>query len=1194
MKRTLFLTIALASCFSAVDAATYTDLTKSWCDETNNVIYDGQGYFAVKSAANTSIDLTINLASLTSYVNSNDYKTGGYMLLWDDDVEDYGLADNADTSVDNGSRIPYLSGYWNGASWNADTKNISYETLSQYAVDGSVTLKITNVSQKDSTGVTVKVTGTDGNDVQLYQATDLLTVNNTVTNGYYVNLNYITSVTLHTESTLDTDTYVPPPDYSEPFESQRTDGTSIGRVTFLGDSITHGVNDQSYRWQFFKTLTDNGIENEIVGPREGYCDTPTHTEDAGSSYGGAEFANVHLAQASGRTHNIISGSTSTTVNGTSYSGGENYGGHSTASTGAAYDSNTWFCMMGTNDMLSDSGTSTADYCNKMAKMLGGTVSYSESSGYTWVKDESNWGTMGTIVKDVHGEGDTFYMLSITPWGHHANSNAESYHFGAQEFNRNLALWVNEYKNATGKNVVYVDVTRGMVDKTNSVSFYGHDAFFNNPGTDGLHPNDQGSLIMAGNLAQAMGIGGRTAGLERVSAAGWESAAVGELSAGAVVLHGENAFTMEGGYTVDFSAVFGNGSTDGWLAAENALSISIGDGTNSGTLNLSEGYIMWGSDVLFCQDNSASGLDALRVVWHNGNETDNVLKGYYVWLGDMLIGQGLSATAGEGLNGILLSATGASGTLTGLSWTDTAYAPTTLGMVSAENAYITKQDVAAVSGLVSNTYTVLPNMPTGGHDNAAAAVSSNVSYAGITGQDVSASSHLVTTSPSSDSSFVITSTAGWIGLTNSNPTGAVNAQLSGTAVNAIFGVMNNGNAGELTLEIAESAVIEGTGMKYSPSTDVAIAGSYAASGQHAKAASFNVYVNGGTVNGNIIGGAASGNATITQVNLNINSGTVTGSLYGGSMGAPSTVGSANIRVSGGTISGDIVAGGLTGGTVGSAEVTISGGIIKGDISKGAAASSVVTIDGNKAFIGGNIEADNVTLKNVSSSGYADGFDRYAGTISAPVVVLDNVKNNILATLEGLESLSAVNASMAEITAGDEMELQSLELGGGSSLGLFRSADHTVSTETETTLTVIDSLQVSGAGAMLNANLVMAEGSLLNLSGNCLQLGSSLTLGGVALDDATVNLVESLTVGSSLTLFTGVDELIIGSESWTGAMSTAASAAFSNAELIGYRLVYEGSASGKVSITTAAVPEPTAVTLSLLALAALAARRRRSVR
>ena len=628
MKRTLFLTWALASCFCAVEAATYTDLTKSWCDETNNVIYDGQGYFAVESAANTSIDLTINLASLVSYVNSNDYKTGGYMLLWDDNSADYGLADNADTSVDNGSRTPYLSGYWNDSAWNADTKNISYETLSKYAVDGSVTLKITNVSEKNSTGVTVKVAGADGNDVQLYQATDLLTEYNTVTYGYYVNLNYITSVTLHTDSTLDTDSYVPPKDYSKPFESQRTDGTSIGRVTFLGDSITHGVDDQSYRWQLFKTLTDNGIENEIVGPRKGYFsmneDGIGETRDAGTSYGGTVFANVHLAQASGRTRNIISGKTVTTDYAPSQ-GGVNYGGHSTATTADAYDSNTWFCMMGTNDLLSDNGTSTDIYCQKMEEMLGGEVSYIEGS-YNW-RAGDNWGNMATIVNDVHGGGDTFYMLSILPWGAHNNNQGAENRLAAQEFNRNLKLWTETYSAKTGKKIVYVDVTRGMVDVTSSQAFRGHDSFFNRPGVagtttvqglsnDGLHPGEQGSLIMAGNLAQAMGIGGRTAGLERASAAGWESAVVGELAAGTVVLHGENSFTMEGGYTVDFSAVFGNGATDGWLAAENALSISIGDGTNSGTLNLSEGYIMWGDDILFCQDNSASGADSLRVVWHN--------------------------------------------------------------------------------------------------------------------------------------------------------------------------------------------------------------------------------------------------------------------------------------------------------------------------------------------------------------------------------------------------------------------------------------------------------------------------------------------------------------------------------------------------------------------------------------------------
>ncbi|MBQ2814049.1 MAG: hypothetical protein IJE66_03460 [Akkermansia sp.] len=1177
---------------SASAAVTYTsaDFSSAFQDAENGIVYDGNGFFAVKSASGTTVDLTINLNSLYNYAQGHDYLPS-YMLQYKSNFANYGLADTRTQNSDGSTYTPSITG-WTGSVWN-DVTPISYSTLSQHAdASNNVTFTITNSS---SSGVSVSI-----GDTSVYTAPTLKYSSHTETQGYYINLNYVTGITLYTPSTLDVSTYELPPDYTLPFESERKDGTSVGRTMFLGDSITHGYGNQSHRWQLFKTLVDGGIENEIVGPRSGYHTVFSGLDDRdkhSTAYGGVKFDNVHLAQSSGRTHNIISGSVSYTVNGVSYGSGVNYGGHSTASAGESFDCNTFVCMMGTNDLLSDvdKNAAASAYTGQMQKMLGGTVSLDSSTNtWRWEANTNHLGTMGIIVSDVvNSDSDTFYVMSVPTWGvkNSKHGSDDTCRAAAEQYNGLLKQWVNHWNTdtsaATQGKVVYVEVNRGLVDVT-AGKFIAPDAFMN--ATDGLHPTEQGALIIAGNLAQGMGIGGRTAGLERQGTSGWESATVGTVSAGAgAILVGGNAFTMDNGYTVDFSAVFGNGETGGWLSADNALSISLGDGTNSGTLNLSEGYIMWGDDILFCQDNSASGPDSLRVVWHNGNAADNVLKGYYVWLGDMLIGQGLSATEGQGLNGILFSASGADGSITNLTWTDTAYAPTTLGKYSAEHAYITTQDAAAVSGLVANT--VLANMPAGGHDNAAAAVGSNVDYTGITGQTVAAGSHLVTTSPSSDSSFVITSTEGWIGLTNSNPTGAVNAQLTGTAVNAIFGVMNNGNAGDLTLEIAEGAVIEGTGKKYTPSTDVAIAGSYAEGGQHAKAASFNVYVNGGTVKGNIIGGAASGNGTINQVNLNINSGTVNGTVYGGSMGAPSTVGSANIRVSGGTITGDIVAGGLTGGTVGSAEVTISGGVIKGGITKGAAASSVVTIDGNKASIGGNIEADKVTLKNVSSSGYADGFDRYAGTISAPVVVLDNVKNNILATLEGLESLSAVNASMAEITAGDEMELQSLELGGGSSLGLFRSAVHTVSTETETTLTVIDSLRVSGSGSVLNANLVMAEGSMLNLAGNSLQLGSSLTLGGVALDNTTVNLVKSLTVDSSLTLFTGVDELIIGSDSWTGAMTTEASAAFSNAELDGYRLVYEGAASGKVSIATAAVPEPTTATLSLLALAALAARRRR---
>lgn len=216
MKRTLFLATILASCLGNLNAATYTNLTESWCDETNNVIYNGQGYFVVESAANTSVDITIDLESLVSYVNSNDYKTGNYLLLWDCDVADYGLADNADTSQDNGSRVPYLSGYWNGASWNSTTNNIPYQDLSTYAVNGYVTLNITNST---TDGVKITTSSSEGTSETLYEASGLKAGGNKKTSGYYVNLNYVTSVTLNTPSTLDTDSYVPPQITANPLKA---------------------------------------------------------------------------------------------------------------------------------------------------------------------------------------------------------------------------------------------------------------------------------------------------------------------------------------------------------------------------------------------------------------------------------------------------------------------------------------------------------------------------------------------------------------------------------------------------------------------------------------------------------------------------------------------------------------------------------------------------------------------------------------------------------------------------------------------------------------------------------------------------------------------------------------------------------------------------------------------------------------
>ena len=1183
MKRTLFLSALLAACFSHAYAATYTDLTNAWCDKENNVTYNGKGYFEVASVANTSVELTISLSSLVSYVNSNDYTGSSYMLLWENSIQNYGLGDNANKSTDPPNRVPTLSGYTSSA-WNASSNYTSYDTLSSYAdANGNVTLTITNST---SSGVTVTATNQAGTTGTLYESSDLKYSRMNAVTGYYVNLNYVTAVTLNTVSTLDTSDWIPPVDYSKPFVSQRTDGTTVGRVTFLGDSITHGVNDQSYRWQFFKILTDNGIENEIVGPREGYFNTPGHTEDKGSSYGGAEFANVHLAQASGRTHNIISGSNS----GMS---GVNYDGHSTASTAESFDSNTWFCMMGTNDLLSDTSdpVSTDTYCTQIQKMLGGSVSYDTTTGtYNWVEGES-WGTMATIVSDVCNEGDTFYMLSITPWGAHANHNRNEDHFAAQEFNRNLEAWTKAYSASTGTNVVYVDVTRGMVDITSDKCFTGHDAFFNKPG-DRLHPNDQGSILMAGNLAQAMGIGGRTAGLQRMGTTGWSSATVGTngtVASDEAYMYAENAFTMEGGYTVDFSAGFGDGAANGWSSANEALlSISLGDGTNSGTLNLSEGYIMWGSDVLFCWDNSTLAEEGnIRIAWHNGNATDNVLSGYYVWLGDMLIGQGLNATEGEGLNGIIISASGANGTVNNLTWTDTAYAPTTEGMVSPENAYLTQQDAAAVSGQVNNT-SMLP-MPSTLRINTP--TTSGVDYSNTEGQHLTGNI-LVKSSSTVARTFKLTGSNGWVAITDQKNAHDINVQVTGSTGSTIFGMKGGATAGTLTLEVTDGAYINGTGhytynnVQYK----AAIAGAF----DGGTSDNFNVLIHGGLVDGDIVGGTINSGCDIKSVNLTINNGTVNGSVIGGSKTANGKVGTAAIVINGGTITGNINAGGDA-GSIGDTSVTIKGGVINGNIVKGSAtrtagAQTTVTVEGNKAKIGtnnnGSITADTVTFRDVTASSYSDGFDKYSGTVKADKLTLDNVNVDVLATLD-VKAIEMVNGSSTSVILGDTATLATLTLDSDTVFGAFKAAEaRTADTASETTISV--GTLTAGTGATLNANLKFSSSSTLNLAGS-LAMGSSVELASGMTLGLSAEMLEKLYSGVSLELFTGVDSLTLDGKTITAGTTLPADDIFSGLSAdYTYEMGFNG---GVVSLSATMVPEPTTATLSLLALAALAARRRR---
>lgn len=1002
---------------SAADAATYSNLTEVSIDADNHVYYDGKGTFYVQSAQDTTLDVTLDLNQFVSYQGSNDYTGFTPFVGW---TFANGITDGiADVSTkNNAANYSGLTGYY-GSNKYALSGNgqstLTLATLQSYATNNMVTVTVRN---NITSGVSLTLGS--GDNAVTYQNTGLKFSNqNTSTTSYSVNLNYVTSVKLNTASTLDTDSFELPPDYSQPFHSDRWDAgdkTSLGRVLFVGDSITHGVGDQTWRWQLFKTMVDNGIENEIAGPRSDY-DTrfANTTSDRGmASYGGVDFANVHLAQSSGRTHNIITGSANIS--------GVNYGGWSTSKTAAAYDADTMICLMGTNDILSDGGA----YVTKFAKLLGGTVSYDEATKhYTWEHNDTSswgeWGTMGSIMGDLmKQEGDTMYVMSIPTWGirndlkygPNGNVDIETAHHGVQEYNGMLKQWTEQYSTATGKKVQYVEVNRGLVDLTDSVSFKGYTKFFREGG-DQLHPTEQGSLIIAGNLAQGMGLAGRTAGLVRSQVGheehGWLSAAQNiALSDGQTQQALSNVFDLENGYTIDFNATFGDGSANGWKGLDSALSIAIGDGTNGGTLKLSEGYISWGDTVLFCQDNHLTTNDTLRVAYNHGNAEQNIGSGYYVWLGDMLIGQALNAGSST-LNGVTLTSTGGNAVVKGLSYANTAYAPSTTLTTAVDNglSHITPP---------SQPEEILTPMPSGDRD----VVVAPTTFEGLTSTQLAAKGGVYTgavTGTKTDDANVLV-------VSNQTPT----ANLFG-GLNAIM-QKANAEEGTTSLSMVIGNDVTVGGQSYS-SLNVAFAGSYNStiSGKLA------VEINNATMNGNILMGviANKDRGSIGSAELTVNRGaTINGNIFGGSQVSGGTIsGDSVITINGGHITGNVEGGGNVAGSVieGNAAIAINGGVISGNVTIGGGTiegNSTVTVTGNKASIGGNIivagEKGKVVLKDVAASGHSDGFDQYKGTITASNLELNNytaeeVKANLVGEHLVAKGETATTVSNLTLTACD---------------------------------------------------------------------------------------------------------------------------------------------------------------------------------
>ena len=144
--------------------------------------------------------------------------------------------------------------------------------------------------------------------------------------------------------------------------------------------------------------------------------------------------------------------------------------------------------------------------------------------------------------------------------------------------------------------------------------------------------------------------------------------------------------------------------------------------------------------------------------------------------------------------------------------------------------------------------------------------------------------------------------------------------------------------------------------------------------------------------------------------------------------------------------------------------------------------------------------------------------------------------------------------------------------------------------------VDSVARLGSGASLDGSLTLADGATLEMSGldsgEAVVLIGTLTLGrGLSMGEQLLTDLRALNYGESLQLFTGLSDVSLPSEADAASDGKVmASEVFTNVNDAQLYVTYQV-IDNAGSLLVVHVPEPTTATLSLLALAALAARRRR---
>lgn len=381
----------------------------------------------------------------------------------------------------------------------------------------------------------------------------------------------------------------------------------LGDWMAIGDSITHGTHEYSYRWHFQKILIDNGIAYDAVGCRK----TCFYAGHDSAEYNGGVFDNEHCAQFNVQARELAGVGTFERHYHTDNAGRptsmkrsniHNWLGLSTELTpdaqgrrgsyaGEVFAPHTFTLMLGTNDL--NMKRAPQDLLADVETLLQAALSKQPQAN--------------------------IYLMSVP----YCKDKLPAARIDA--YNTLLQAKAEQYR-ATGAQVHYICINHGLQDTTGKTVGGAHPSMM----MDWAHPTAQGNLLIAGNLAKGMGLPGRTAGLPRKAAADFAQHDTREM----------RPLSHERGYTAEIELP----------AAGHSLSLC--DSAGQCELQLTTEGILANGAMLYATD-CGTTAGRLRVVYHPGDATRKIPAGYYVWLGAQLIGEAIAPAPRSTRSGIHL-------------------------------------------------------------------------------------------------------------------------------------------------------------------------------------------------------------------------------------------------------------------------------------------------------------------------------------------------------------------------------------------------------------------------------------------------------------------------------------------------------------------------------------------------------------